>query len=152
MTGASTPVPVICAAVDGSVQGWRTVPCRPDQVRAVREFVRRQLDGDPRAEVGVLLASELATNSVRHSSSRAGGVMTVIVVGARDGIVLVGVADAGGRTVPIPALRDEDDGAEGGRGLRLVSYMCPKWGFRIQPDGSLVTWFALAPADKRTAS
>jgi anti-sigma regulatory factor (Ser/Thr protein kinase) len=125
-----------------SAKAWLTVPCGPDQVCVVREFVRRQLADDPRAETAVLLASELATNSVQHSSSRLGRVMTVIVVAARDGIVLVGVADAGGATVPV--LRDEGGGcAEGGRGLRLVSYLCPKWGFRIQPDGGLVTWFAL---------
>jgi anti-sigma regulatory factor (Ser/Thr protein kinase) len=142
MTGTSTPVPVVCAAVDGSAEAWLTVPCRPDQVCVVREFVRRQLADDPRAETAVLLASELATNSVQHSSSRLGRVMTVILVAARDGIVLVGVADAGGATVPV--LRDEGGGyAEGGRGLRLVSYLCPRWGFRIQPDGGLVTWFAL---------
>jgi anti-sigma regulatory factor (Ser/Thr protein kinase) len=144
MTGISTPAPVVCAAIAGAVRVGLTVPCRPDQVGVVREFVQRELQGDPRAEVAVLVASELATNSVRHSSSRLGGTMTVIVMGARDGIVLVGVADAGGGTVPV--LRDEDDCAEEGRGLRLVSYLCPKWGFRIQADGSLVTWVALAPA------
>jgi anti-sigma regulatory factor (Ser/Thr protein kinase) len=150
MTGTSTPVPVVCAAVDGFAEAWLTVPCRPDQVCVVREFVRRQLADDPRAETAVLLASELATNSVQHSSSRLGRVMTVIVVAARDGIVLVGVADAGGATVPV--LRDEDGGcAEGGRGLRLVSHLCPKWGFRIQPDGGLVTWFALGQGRREQA-
>jgi anti-sigma regulatory factor (Ser/Thr protein kinase) len=150
MTGTSTPVPVVCAAVDGFAEAWLTVPCRPDQVCVVREFVRRQLADDPRAETAVLLASELATNSVQHSSSRLGRVMTVIVVAARDGIVLVGVADAGGATVPV--LRDEGGGcAEGGRGLRLVSHLCPKWGFRIQPDGGLVTWFALGQGREEQA-
>jgi anti-sigma regulatory factor (Ser/Thr protein kinase) len=144
MTGISTPAPVVCGAVDGAIRVGLTVPCLPDQVGVVREFVQRELEGDPRAEVAVLVASELATNSFRHSSSRLGGTMTVIVMGARDGIVLVGVADAGGGTVPV--LRDEDDCAEEGRGLRLVSYLCPKWGFQVQPDGGLVTWVALAPA------
>jgi anti-sigma regulatory factor (Ser/Thr protein kinase) len=143
MTGISTPAPAVCAAIAGAVRVGLTVSCRADQVRVVREFVRRELEGDPRAEVAVLVASELATNSVRHSSSRLGGTMTVIVMGTRDGIVLVGVADAGGG--PVPVLRDEDDCAEEGRGLRLVSYLCPNWGFRIQADGSLVTWVALAP-------
>ena len=64
MTGTSTPVPVVCAAVDRSAEAWLTVPCRPDQVCVVREFVRRQLADDPRAEMAVLLGSDSLNLSI----------------------------------------------------------------------------------------
>jgi len=47
-----------------------TVAGRPEMVRAAREFVARVLGpAHPRVSVAALLASELVTNSVRHSAS-----------------------------------------------------------------------------------
>lgn len=58
-----------------------TIPAAPEQIRAARVFVARAL-GESRvdSDVVLLLASELVTNSVRHSDSAVpGGVVTVTV-------------------------------------------------------------------------
>ena len=59
MTGISTPAPVVCAAIAGAVRVGLTVPCRADQVRVVREFVRAmaplQRSGTPEDVAHVIL-------------------------------------------------------------------------------------------------
>jgi two-component sensor histidine kinase len=56
-----------------------TVPGRPEQIGAARRFVADALgECGPRAEVTVLLASELVTNSMQHSASgHSGGMITI---------------------------------------------------------------------------
>ncbi len=140
MTSTATPAHAIGAAASTAIRACLTVPCEARQVRAVREFVGVTLAGHPCAEVPVLLASELAANSVLHSSSRLGGTMTVTVSGVPDGTVRVEVADAGGLSVPV--LRGGSSGCgESGRGLRLVGDLSAGWGYRVEADGGLVTWF-----------
>jgi anti-sigma regulatory factor (Ser/Thr protein kinase) len=142
MTSTATPAHAAGAAAGTAIRACLTVPCEARQVRAVREFVGETLAGHPCAEVPVLLASELAANSVLHSSSRLGGTMTVTVSGVPDGTVRVEVADAGGPSVPV--LRGGPDGRdESGRGLHLVGDLSARWGYRIEPDGGLVTWFEI---------
>lgn len=53
-----------------------------DRVRVVRSFVAGVLgEGHPLAEVVVLLAGEVVSNSMRHGGSAvAGGVVTVTVI------------------------------------------------------------------------
>ena len=140
MTSTAPPVHAAGAAAGTAILVCLTVPCEARQVRAVREFVGETLGGHPCSEVPVLLASELAANSVQHSSSRFGGTMTVTVSGVPHEIVRVEVADAGGPSVPVP--RSEPAGCgEGGRGLHLVGDLSARWGYRTEPDGGLVTWF-----------
>jgi anti-sigma regulatory factor (Ser/Thr protein kinase) len=149
MTSSNTTVPAVSATADTAIQASLTVPCEAGQVHAVREFVGETLGGDSYAEIPILLASELATNSVLHSSSRLGGDMTVTVSGAPDGTVRVEMADAGGLSVP--ALQGGSGGwAESGRGLQLVGELSARWGYRIEPDGGLVTWFEVPPAGTPT--
>ncbi|HUA29006.1 MAG TPA: ATP-binding protein [Streptosporangiaceae bacterium] len=85
-----------------------------------------------------LLTSELVTNSVNHSDSRLdGGIITVTVRTAADR-VRVEVTDDGGPTAP--TLRNDDDLAEAGRGLRLVAAYALMWDY--YRDGTrTVTWF-----------
>jgi hypothetical protein len=146
MTSSSNmTAPAASATSDTVFQASLTVPCEAGQVHAVREFVGKTLGDDPCPEIPVLLASELATNSVLHGSTRLGGNMTVTVAGDPDGTIRVEVADAGGLSVP--ALQDGRDGwAESGRGLYLVDDLSARWGYRIEPDGGLVTWFEVRPA------
>ena len=148
MTSTATPG----QAADTAIRACLTVPCEARQVRAVREFVGEKLGDHPGAEIPVLLASELATNSVRHSSPRLGGTMTVTVSGIPDGTVRVEVADAGGLSVPV--LRGGPGGCdENGRGLRLVGDLSARWGHRIEADGGLVTWFEVPlPPERRLIS
>ena len=149
MTSTATPAHAAGAAAGTAIRACLTVPCQARQVRAVREFVGETLAGHPCAEVPVLLASELAANSVLHSSSRLGGTMTVTVSGVPDGTVRVEVADAGGPSVPV--LRGGPGGCgESGRGLHLVGDLSARWGYRVEADGGLVTWFEV-PRCRRNA-
>jgi hypothetical protein len=69
------------AAVPESV----TIPAVPEQVRVARAFVAGMLgESHPHADVALLPASELVTNSVRHSGSAVPGVwVPVCVLNAR---------------------------------------------------------------------
>jgi anti-sigma regulatory factor (Ser/Thr protein kinase) len=111
-----------------------------DQAHAARVFTTAVLTGHhPCAAVAVLLVSELVTNSMLHSDSRLpGGTITITVTGS-SGCARVEVRDAGGASVPVVKAADGAL-AEDGRGLRLVSDLAVRWGYRREPDG-LVTWF-----------
>ncbi len=85
MTSTVTPAHAVGAAAGTAIRACLTVPCQARQVRAVREFVGETLGDHPCTKVPVLPASELASNSVLHSSSRLGGTMTVAVSGVADG-------------------------------------------------------------------
>jgi anti-sigma regulatory factor (Ser/Thr protein kinase) len=66
-----------------------------ERAGVARTFVGAVLAGYPGGDVGILLASELFGNSVRHSRSGApGGTVTVAVL-AWDGLVRVEVTAAG---------------------------------------------------------
>lgn len=118
-----------------------TVPGgRHDQARAARVFTSAALSPHhPCAATAALLVSELVTNSMLYSDSRLpGGTITITVTGS-PACARVEVRDAGGASVP--AVQDNGDGlAEGGRGLRLVSDLAARWGYRREPAG-LLTWF-----------
>jgi anti-sigma regulatory factor (Ser/Thr protein kinase) len=129
------------AAVPQSV----TIAAVPGQVGLARAFVAWMLGGShPDADVAVLLASELVTNSVLHSGSAvAGGVVTVAVaVGGR--AVRVEVTDRSGDGAPVLLPAASVDGeAEGSRGMRLVDTLAARWGY-CRGGGFTTTWFELA--------
>jgi serine/threonine-protein kinase RsbW len=114
---------------------------RADQVREARAFVARLLGpSHPCEAVAVLLASELAGNSVRHSGSAVPGeTVTVTVVAWEDG-VRVEVTDR--KTDSVPVLRRPDDDAEGSRGLWLVDDLADRWGYE-RHGGHATTWFEI---------
>jgi anti-sigma regulatory factor (Ser/Thr protein kinase) len=122
-----------------------TIPAVPEQVRAARAFVAGVLGGShPHADAALLLASELVTNSVKHSGSAApGGLVTVTVAAGRAG-VRVEVTDRCGDGVPVlmPAASASSD-AEGSRGMRLVDALAARWGYQ-RGGGLATTWFELA--------
>ncbi len=79
-------------------QAWtREFPARPDQVSQARRFLAQALEGCPAVDDAVLCLSELASNSVLHSSSRRpGGAFTVHAEIQPGGYVRVEVRDEGG--------------------------------------------------------
>jgi anti-sigma regulatory factor (Ser/Thr protein kinase) len=88
----------------------------PQQVAAVRRWITSLLPDCPSRADLVLVASELAGNSVRHSASGQGGTFAVQITWGGD-TVAVAVDDAGGPSKP----RIVDDPlSEGGRGLLIV--------------------------------
>jgi anti-sigma regulatory factor (Ser/Thr protein kinase) len=123
------------AAVRGSV----TFAGRADQVREARALVSRLLGpSHPCGDAAVLLASELASNSVRHSGSALPGeTVTVTVVAWADG-VRVEVTDR--KTDSVPVLRRPGDDAEGSRGLLLVDDLADRWGYE-RSGSRATTWF-----------
>jgi anti-sigma regulatory factor (Ser/Thr protein kinase) len=116
----------------------RTFRCRPEAVPAARLFVRAALSDQPEwiADAAELMASELATNCVRHAHTDFE--LTV----ESDGHIRVEVRDTGsGRPRLLsPAPRDES-----GRGLQIVEAMSDAWGVRSAADGKAV-WFMLSPS------
>lgn len=80
----------------------------------------------------VLVVNELVTNAIRYGG---GGLVNVMVTTRGDG-VSVRVYD--GAAAP-PTLKDPDEAAEDGRGLRLVDELCAhRWGHRRTPGGKYV--------------
>jgi anti-sigma regulatory factor (Ser/Thr protein kinase) len=119
----------------------RTFPGRPDQVAIARRFVGRMLDGCPVADTAILLASELVTNALQHTSTATGGTFDVIVWRGMSA-ACVAVLDDGSDSAPTPRDRDPLDHAESGYGLSLVDQLATRWGHNRYNDGTAV-WFLL---------
>jgi anti-sigma regulatory factor (Ser/Thr protein kinase) len=130
-----------CPPPVGQCCGLRVLSGRPDQVRAARQFVRQHLAGHPAAGDAVAVASELAANSVMHSTSRLDAGRFLIRVSAIDGQhAAVTVTDQGGPFAPQATAPD----SESGRGLAVVrSLACL---FRVHDHDGLRTFTAIIPA------
>lgn len=129
----AVPPQLICEAV-------------PESVRAARRFVRAaaayQEPATPEDALGTLelLASELATNGIRHAARSAPpGASIRVVVDASWGRARVEVHDASPR---LPYVRPTSTLAERGRGLLLVCRMAAAWGYVDRADGKCV-WAAV---------
>src|ERR1700744_4040363 len=76
-----------CGYVTGGDPRSVAIPAAPEQVRAARAFVAGALgESCAQANVALLLASELVTNSVEHSGSAVAGGVVTVTVAARDGL------------------------------------------------------------------
>jgi len=128
-------------AAGTAIRNSLTVPGdRHDQAHVARVFTATTLTGHHTcADVAVLLVSELVTNSMLHSNSRLPGQTITITVTASPCSARVEVRNAGSASVPVVNSTDNPLG-DNGRGLRLVSDLAARWGYRREPDG-LVTWF-----------
>ena len=115
----------------------RQFNCEPGAVTAARVMVHDALAPWPRqvVETVELVASELATNAVRHA--RTGFEMTI----EANEEIRVEVTDRGaGRPTPVsPEPRDLT-----GRGLRIVEALSDAWGVTVRPEGKTV-WCTLRP-------
>ncbi len=83
------------AAAAGTRHYTGTFPAEPAQVRHARAALAALLGDSPLAGDAILVLSELATNSVRHSASRDGGEFTLRAE-VRAGHLRIEVEDAGG--------------------------------------------------------
>ncbi|MEU3784635.1 ATP-binding protein [Streptomyces sp900129855] len=95
-------------------------PGFPEEVSRARRWTRDVLRGSPLAEDVELIVSELSANAILHTASgRESGVFYLAVaVSAR--VVAVSVTDDGG-TGTAPKIEHQDQDAEHGRGLGMVS-------------------------------
>ena len=104
-----------------------------DAPRAARERVRAAARDLKRADDAVLLVSELVTNAVKY-----GGEGPVeLQLERSDQQLRIAVRDRGGPG-PLPEMREADDGAEGGHGLRLVYVLADRWGVEQRLDHRVV--------------
>lgn len=87
----------------------------------------------------VLIASELVTNAVRAGASRIDLTLRV----TRRRLDLLVEDDAGG----LPVLATADEGAIGGRGLRIVDQLADDWAVTPRATGKRVTatWLNRTP-------
>jgi anti-sigma regulatory factor (Ser/Thr protein kinase) len=105
----------------------------PTAARDVRCFVRNALTpwaDETSIENAEIIASELATNAVRHAQSP----FRVGLVCADDSL-RISVRDA---SFALPVRLTPDGVLVGGRGVQLVAALAREWGTRDEPDGKTV--------------
>jgi len=110
---------------------------RPDQVRAVRQAVASYVNGCPRADDVVLVASEFATNAILHSDSK--GEFFSVACQLYADYCWIEVEDLGGDW----HCRGEDDRPHG---LDIVDVLAgaDNWGIERTGDGDRVAWARLS--------
>lgn len=131
-------MPATTARSDAATAPYQaTYHGRPDQVSAVRAAVAAHLAGCPVSEDAVLIASEIATNAVRHSDS-AGEFFSVRVY-MQASWVWIECEDLGGQW-QWQCQSDEDRP----HGLSIVDALAEEWGVDGGPSGRVVwarlTW------------
>ena len=125
------------AAAAGTRRHIGTYPAEPRQVGVARAALAGWLGGGPRADKAILVASEFATNSVLHSSSRHGGAFTLRAEVLRDH-VRIEVEDAGGPWSDGP----QDDGRP--HGFDVVAALAGPGNWGIDGDARWrVAWARL---------
>jgi anti-sigma regulatory factor (Ser/Thr protein kinase) len=134
LVGATSPR---CVDVDSVERLFVIAPTAPHDVRA---FVRSVLDDwrvPDRGGEAEIIASELATNAVRHARSP-----FVVHVTRTPETIRIAVRDA---SCDRPVRIVRDDCETGGRGVRLVAALASSWGVVDRADGKSV-WAELARA------
>lgn len=99
----------------------------PQSAQAVRRFVAQALSRSDRADDIVLVASELATNVIRHAHTA-----FTVQVKSDDDLIRLEVAD--GSSI-IPAVEELN---ESKLGLRILRSMAEQWGVERTPTGKTV--------------
>lgn len=125
----------------------RGLPPRREAVKAARDFTRTTLRHWGLPEISddmVLVASELVTNALRHavvpvsrwwytgSAVADWGRPIRICLARRGPRVVCAVQDPSNAE---PVIREPDQAAEAGRGLRLVGCFSAAWGWQALPSG-----------------
>lgn len=124
----STPV----GMGDGDERSASFLPV-PSAVAAARRFVRETLGAwglHDLVDDATLVASELATNAVRHAGSA-----FELSIGHHGAAVRVAVRDI---SAAPPAHLDASLEALGGRGIAMVDRIAVSWGIEARPDGKVV--------------
>lgn len=98
------------------LRGWRVFPGENRQLRVLRDWLETLLPDCPERHDVLSVATELASNAVKHTASGRGGTFAVALMGGAR-VMRVAVADDGAQAAP--SMRDEPAG-ENGRGLLIV--------------------------------
>jgi anti-sigma regulatory factor (Ser/Thr protein kinase) len=113
----------------------RTFPLDPTSASAARRFVTDVLDQWGQQNLvqrTILMASELVTNSVLHTSGE-----LALSLDLDDTRLRLEVVDHSER---LPTVQQPDPDAPGGRGLLIISALASDWGVEGRGDGKAV-WF-----------
>jgi anti-sigma regulatory factor (Ser/Thr protein kinase) len=116
----------------------RAFPAVPVCAREARRFLAAILNGCPAADNVILCLSELVTNTIVHSRSRAPGGRFLVHVYRRENVVRVEVSDQGGPWAAGPPAAD----GGGGRGLLIVARLARAWG-RSGDESGWTIWFEM---------
>lgn len=116
----------------------------PHSPREARQLVESAIaashwPGD--REVAVLLASEVATNALRHGED-----ITHFEISIRSTCLHVESRD---RTEAEPRVCEADSSSTCGRGMALVDTLSDRWGVRQEPGDGKTVWFELSACDAR---
>lgn len=136
MTGQTKPASHPTRTANPPCLAWRRFfPGEFEQVSVVRRWIAELLPECDARDTAVLVASELATNAVRHSASSLPGGRFGVGVTWEAESVRIEVADCGGPKVP--AVIEDADG-EDGRGLWLVARLSDSLRVSGDEEGRLV--------------
>jgi len=116
----------------------RAFPAIPVCAREARRFLSAILSGSPAADNAILCLSELVTNAIVHSRSRAPGGRFFVHVYRRENVLRVEVSDQGGPWAQAPPGAD----GRGGRGLLIVARVARAWG-RTGDESGRTIWFEM---------
>ncbi|MBL3667390.1 ATP-binding protein [Streptomyces sp. M2CJ-2] len=95
-------------------------PGFPEEVSRARRWTRDILRGSPFAEDAELIVSELSANAILHTASGQASGSFHLALAVSPQVVALSVTDEGG-TSTAPKAEHQDDQAEHGRGLGMVS-------------------------------
>lgn len=96
--------------------GWRVFPGENRQLRVLRGWLETLLPDCPERHDVLAVATELASNAVKHTASGRGGTFAVALLGGAR-VMRVAVADGGAQAGP---RMQEEPAGENGRGLLIV--------------------------------
>ncbi|MEW2510843.1 ATP-binding protein [Streptomyces sp. NPDC046870] len=122
-----------------TVRVWGlSCPGFPEEVSRARRWTRDILRGSPLAEDAELIVSELSANAILHTASgrEYGSFHLAVAVSAQ--VVAVSVTDDGG-TATAPKVEHQDQDAEHGRGLDMVSAIAHRVVVHESDQGHTVT-------------
>ena len=102
-----------------------TCPGFPEEVSRARRWTRDILRGSPLADDAELIVSELSANAILHTASGTASGSFHLALAVSPQVIALSVTDAGG-TGTSPKVEHQDQDAEHGRGLGMVTALAPR--------------------------
>ncbi|MFI6375139.1 ATP-binding protein [Streptomyces sp. NPDC050546] len=115
-----------------------TCPGFPEEVSRARRWTRDILRGSPLADDAELIVSELSSNAILHTASGTASGSFHLALAVSRQVVALSVTDAGG-TGMSPKVEHQDQDAEHGRGLGMVSALAHRVMVHNSQAGHTVT-------------
>ena len=115
-----------------------TCPGFPEEVSRARRWTRDILHGSPLAEEAELIVSELSANAILHTASGRERGSFHLALAVSPQVIALSVTDEGGTTTA-PKIEHQDQEAEHGRGLGMVSAIAHRVAVHDSDGGHTVT-------------